>query len=198
MTKYFVLYTAGTPYEHEALLLVASFAAQQVFVCGVPYPNSKNWMKNCMMRAPILSGIADSNPNDTICMFDADVRCIKYPALLENLDGDMGCEDHGIQHGAHGQHSAGVTIWAPTPAGRAVLKSWAKLCAEDPTPGAYLREQVYLHEAIVEAQKDPAFRYVNIGNKYNRQEEYIVPGDDTVLAHHTASRKYLRKIGGRR
>ncbi len=155
-------------------------------------------MKNALARSELLIKIAEQTPADVICMVDADCRPRKNPVRLIYFDGDFGCEDRGASTKPNRRYSAGVLLFGPSAAGRRVLQDWQVKCKMDSSPKMPLREQYYLHEVVEEERKNPAFHFVNIGEEYNRKPEDVKPGDDTVMIHYVASRRFLKKIGGKR
>lgn len=199
--EYFCFFSAGTPYEKMATDCVEAFRRHGVTVTPIPFPNHGNWMKNALARAPMLAAIARALPGRKIGLLDADLSPISRPEMLIRPTGcDFACEDRGEKIAKHNRFSAGVLLFFPTPGGRQVLDSWARRCQEDPSPQAVLREQLYLHDAIMEtnAARPEPLTHLNFGNRYNRLPEQRQPGDDTVILHTPASRKLLSVIGGKR
>ena len=178
-----------------------AFGRYELRVTPMPYGNGGDWMRNALARAGLLAAIADTIPSRAVGLLDSDVEALARPEQLYALPAgyDFAVEDRGAQTPAHNRYSAGVLLFAPTPAGRALLNAWAQRCADDPLPRQVLREQRYLHDCIEEAKASPAgLRLLNLGNRYNRLPEQRKPGDDTVLLHTPASRKLLQLIGGKR
>lgn len=196
MTSYFTYFTVDTPYEQEVIDCLESFRTQGVSISAIPYNNANDWMTNALWRAPDLKRRAADLPNDHICLLDADVRALQYPEKLERFEGDFGCLDRGEHVRPADRFSAGVMIFAPTPLGRAMLDLWAKKCQDDTQPNAVLREQVYIFEAIKELKRSSGLEPVNLGERYNRKIENVKSGDDTVILHDVASRRWLKVIGG--
>jgi hypothetical protein len=192
-----IFYTSGTSYEALAEDAAAAFARFGLEVRAVPYANAGDWMKNALARAPLLAEIAAREPDRAVGLLDADVRPLARPEKLFAFRGDFACEDRGARHPAHNRYSAGVLLFGPTPLGRKLLAAWAARCREDAEPGQFLREQKYLHDAIV-ALRRKGLALVNLGNAYNRLPEQRRGNDDTVLLHAPASRRTLAEIGGRR
>lgn len=211
MNRYFCFFT--THYAAMAEACIKSFAQFGLTVdpAGMrAYP--EGWMKACMSRSRLLVNLAADFPDDGIGLLDADLTCLQNPEWLKifgnGRDGlfsgrllncdvavhdltDVGrTADHRCQ-----RYSAGVTCFAPTPAGRACLKRWAELCELDPEPSHELREQVYLYTAIEEGRKN-GLSVFNLGPKYNRPIDEMTDGDGTVILHHVASRKLRGVIGG--
>lgn len=203
-------YTFYTPHTHYALLArkcKRSFLRFGVSINLIEIENKNNWMKNCLSRISILKREADKHPCDDIWIFDSDLECLKYPDLIISALGtscqnkkydiatwDKSSIDSGSKTDSSTRFCAGMIGFAPTPAGRACLNRWASKCESDPVPGAFLREQVYLYEAIM------ADKYLNIfeiPDSYNRHtDRYKNNAESTIIVHHVASRKMRNLIGG--
>ena len=202
MTRFFVFYTKGTPYQAEAEATARSFAQFGVEVVVVPMVPTGDWMRNCMLRAPMLWELAKQYPHDVISMFDADVRCLMNPVLLKQFGGDVAAHYRGKDAHENKRYCAGILMFGPTSFGRAALQNWAELCKLDQFPRTNVREQVYLTRAIegvrraAEGTNSP-FNFVNIGDEYNRHGNWIKPGDGTVIVHYEASRFYVKRVGGK-
>ncbi len=203
LTKFFCLHTSGSPYAELARdCCQRSFKKFNIDVKLLEFGADNTWMKNCLRRTILLNELALGQPNDSICLLDADVECLKTPHTLLNFYGDIAVND--LIHrdpAANGnrstRYSAGVSIFAPSKLGRWVLSDWANRCKIDANPEEWLREQVYLYESI-EAARSMGLNLTNIGLLYNRVPEDRVSGDDTVILHHVASRKTLAQMGGSR
>lgn len=198
MTRFFTFYTENTPYEEEAKLTVEAFAKFDVACEAIAYINQHDWMMNAKARSGLLMDIAAKYPYDNIGMVDADCRPVRKPVRMIFFNGDFGCEDRGPSKKSNLRFSAGSLVFGASTAGRGILSLWTTYCTQDAQPKMPLREQYYLFQAVVESQKNPDFHFVNLGNEYNRKPEDVKPGDDTVMIHDVASRRYLKKIGGRR
>jgi hypothetical protein len=198
MTRFYTLYTKDTPYEAEALETVAAFAQFGIACIALPYFNHGDWMKNAMARSELLVSVAAQTPNDTICMVDADNRPKADPILLRDFSADFGCEDRGEKTPSNRRYSAGVILFGATKYGRQALSQWQLRCKLDQSPGTALREQFYLYQTIQTLKENKDFKFLNVGNAYNRKPEDVKPGDDTVMVHYVASRRFLKKIGGKR
>ena len=198
MTRIFTIYTENTPYEEEAKELVWAFSTFGIEVKAIAIKSAGDWMLNALSRAPILQIHAEAFRNDTIVVLDADIRPKARPAALFDLDADIGAEYRGDKAPEYRRYSAGVLAFSPSAAARSCLYDWAKMCVEDPYPSQRLREQQYLFETI-ERHVSHGLRFRNLGNRYNRKPEQVKAGDDTVLIHDVASRRYLGKeIKGKR
>lgn len=197
--EYFTFFTAGTPYERLAAACVEAFDRHGLRVSPVPYGNGGDWMKNALARAPLLAAIAAALPRSPVGLLDSDVEPLACPVDLFALPPgiDAAAEDRGANVAPHNRFSAGVCVFNATEAGRVLLQDWARRCVEDREPHRVLREQKYLHDAILAGQ-EKGLRFLNLGNRYNRLPEQRRAGDDTVLLHTPASRKLLQVIGGKR
>lgn len=197
-TKIYTLFTASTPYEEEASKTVKAFFDLGIVCTPLAYNNLNDWMKNAMARAELLLAVAKQFPEFHIGVVDADNRPIKMPTKLIEFDADYGCEDRGTDKKSNIRYSAGIQVFGASQRGRKLLQDWTVNCKMDSNPAMPLREQHYLYQAICTARQDPEFRFENFGNAYNRKPEDVKMGDDTVMVHDVASRRFLKKIGGRR
>jgi hypothetical protein len=194
--KLFVFFTCNTPYAAEAQKTVESFQRFRVPVVKVAYETTKDFMKNCMFRAPRLVELAAQFPKDVIGLLDADVRCAQSPELFKDFAGDMAVH-YRAGEAEHRRCWAGCVLFGATPAGRAALQTWAELCKADPYPQANVREQVYLCAAVEKALQQPGFRLLKLPDAYYRPADKIKKDDGTVLVHYECSRFYVKQIGGR-
>ena len=194
--KLFTFFTINTPYAAEAQRTVESFQRFSVPVIKVPYESTGDFMKNCLYRAGKLLQLAEQFPKDVIGHVDADVRCAKPPVLLTEFNGDVAVYyREGLPE--HQRCWGGLSLFGPTLVGRAVVKRWAEICAEDKYPDANVREQMYWCAAVEYGLRIPNARIVKLPDEYYRAADKIKKDDGTVLVHYECSRFYIKQIGGR-
>ena len=202
MPRFFCFYTEGTPYQDEAARTVASFAPFGVNVTPIGVKPAGDWMKNCMLRAPLLWDLARKYSSESVGMLDADVRCVADPVLLKDFNADVAAHFRGPLAREKRRYCAGVVVFGPSMISGVALAKWAQLCTEDPLPQANIREQVYLTRAIEHARvmgnmSDDGFNFVDIGEEYNYPGGGHKPGCGAVLVHYEVSRYYVKKVGGK-
>ncbi len=208
MTRLFCLHT-GQPYSTLALECAKSFAAFGVTVEVIELDSKRDWMSNCMQRSAKILELASQYPNDGIGLLDSDLTCLRFPEKLVLFTGDLAVHDltdtrPGKSHPCY-RYSAGVSVFGATERGRTCLRRWAELCARDEHRSQPLREQIYLYLAIhggtlgsfSDASTVDGMVVTNLGENYNKVIDFYVPGDETVILHHVASRKLRAVVGGR-
>lgn len=209
---YYVFYTKDTPYEEEARRTVESFKPFGVDFQMVDMTPTGDWMKNCMLRAPLLNSLAMENPDCSVCMVDADIRAVADPLLMKRFHDDhydFAAHYRGPQAHENKRYCAGVLMFGPSPRGRAILDQWARMCTDDPEPDRNVREQVYLTRVADRnlGRRLPdgsvwirpqwcMVQFLNLGEEYNRHVGADRPNDGTVLIHHECSRYHVKKVGG--
>lgn len=179
-------------YQNDASLCVSTFGAHGLAVQPVLIQPAKTWIKTCMARQGDLASLGELLYDRWVGVLDADLQCCGTPEklLAPPDDADVMVHDRGADQPDEHRYCAGVAFFAPTPAGRACLAEWARLCQEDPLGKKKVpcREQAYLKQAI---DSTPDLRVRDLGLAYNSKPEQA--GVGTIIMHHVASRKRLGK-----
>lgn len=193
MNRAFCFWSHDEQYHAMAEFCAASFRRFGLHVNVMELPSHSDWMQNCLARVPVLHRLAVAFHGDSITMFDADLTCLSEPGDAKNFraeQGDVCVHDKGVVISHNTRYCPGIISFAPTELGRLCLQKWADKCEADVTPKEYLREQVYLFQAIEELRPH-GLRVMPLGNHYNDAD------CQSVIIHHVASRKMRDVVGGR-
>lgn len=193
--RFVCFYTDGTKYADHAAACAESFAKFDVKVEAIALPNTNDWMNNCMQRSSRLSEMAKLC-DDPICLFDADLRCLKDPVIIKQFTGDVLACGGDPRADENLRYSAGVIVFGGTKFGRLALDKWAENCRADKCWGQEIREQIYLAKAIDDFRAQ-GLQFEALASTYNAHQYIHLDRTDVVILHLVASRELRKKIGGR-
>lgn len=193
-----MIYTFYTKsYFPYARKLAKSFKPMDVEVCGYEIPDKGIWMENCMIRSHIMAKLLTYD----YWFLDSDIQAIsKNKNDYELFNTSCNTIDLILNHRPNRPDydcfSAGI-IYVGTPKGHETIKRWSEICYADSNPDSFLREQLYLKQAIDQIQP----HWVPLNDNYNyvppkgqpyTKKKLIEKG--VVLLHDPASRVTQTKL----
>lgn len=171
--------THGTPYQAEALRMLASLAKFGIPYVAETYERGDSWVENCASKARLIRR-ARERIEGPIVWLDADAEVVKYPSLFDELadtDADIGVH----QRGEKGCISC--TIWFPdTDRALDLIDRWQEAC--DARPDIW--DQKHLNPLRDE------FRFADLGREYAALKGFDPWTSATVIKQHQASRRFKK------
>lgn len=174
-------YTAGTGYEAEAheMQVSAHRMGLEVELRGIP---NAGWQRNTQYKAQFLSEMVEKYWGRSIVYTDADSRFVRYPALFDALQCDIGAH----RHKGH-ELLSGTLFLRCGPSTAALMTLWREECERNPRTW----DQVCLANAISKWG----------GTFYPLPQEYCCIFDlkplptSPVVVHYQASRRLKKEVG---
>ena len=195
-------WTAGTPYEAEAVELVKTLKAFGLAHDVREYPHPGNWAKANLMTPAVIRAGRQRYPGQTLLYLDADAR-MRRPLTDALRHFERSTDDVGLYFlpkaprcpdGTGFELCSGTTIWKDTIAANTLLDAWCKVCALPESENLRGLDQEALQCLL------PSQSYVKV---WRLPHEWCwidaispdrITGVDPVIYHTQASRRLRRAV----
>lgn len=174
-------YTKNTPYETEIYeKLYPSLQNHELLYHIIDYPNQKNWIYNCYLKAnAILDGLIKYPLHDVVWL-DSDAIVRKYPVWFNRLMVDIAYHQRG------NRLSSGTLFFKNNEKVKELVQKWIIELYENRIHGSQKWEGDILKELLT------ANDHIEIGYlplSYSTIFDKEQPEDEIVIEHFQASRR---------
>ena len=203
-------WTAGTPYEAEAVELVKTLKAFGLAYDVREYPHPGSWVKATLLLPQVVQDARARYPGQTLLYLDADARVRQplseasgwtrggVPALrhFEKSTDDVGF--YFLPNGrsidaTHEELCTGTMLWKDTIAANTVLTAWVEACRTVDAEGRRGQDQEILQRLL------PSQSYIKVWRLPHEWCWMDIISDrlgklDPIIYHTQASRRFRKAV----
>lgn len=188
-------YTLGTPYEQEAMKLLASLKKHNINYDIVGIPNLGTWQANTRQKAKFMSDMLEKHSGYRLLYVDSDAILHSQPVLFKNYSVDVAVRFQDFRWKKN-ECLSGTIYMENNERTKSLCKQWMAINVSQGLNASNL-EQWNLGKCIEDMNKTHKLTFKNLPPEYTFIFDImrrIYPNAKPVIEHFQASRKLKRKL----